>query len=109
MTSRPSAAAPILAALAIVLALLGGYVGAYLMLSERWELLARKGGVEGIERRFKQQWLCTLFVPAAWVEAKAVGLPVVLRSASPYQEAEQDVGMPPMPGGPDGPATFPAQ
>jgi hypothetical protein len=97
MTSRSPTAAPILAALAIVTALVGGYASAYLLMSERWELMARDApGVEAIERLFKQQWLCTAFAPAAWVEEKFIGLPVVLRSAGRYHEAVQP-GMPPTP------------
>lgn len=96
MTSRSSTAAPILAVLAIVAALLGAYVVAYLMLGERWELLARDTpGVAAVERRFNQQWLCTMFAPAAWCEARIIGIPVVTRYASPDHPADPGLGMPP--------------
>ena len=106
--TRPSTAAPILAMLAIVLVTLGAYLGGYFWLGERWELLNRDTpAVGGVERRFGQQWLCTVFVPAAWIEEKVMGIPVVLRHASPEHQAEQAIGMPPMPGTSEGSADSP--
>jgi hypothetical protein len=59
-------------------------------------------GVAAIDRRFKQQWHCTVFAPAAWVEERIIGIPVVMHYASQRHPAEQAIGMPPTPGESEG-------
>jgi hypothetical protein len=60
-----SAAAPILAVLAIVLAMLGAYVGGYFWLGERQELNSVQ-----TTRVYSARWQGTVFGPIAWVEGK---------------------------------------
>ena len=67
MTSRPSIAAPILAALAIVLALLGAYVGGYLGLGPVTNVVTPAGPVA--VRTFRYRWQALIFTPAASVES----------------------------------------
>jgi hypothetical protein len=81
---RKSAAAPILAGLAIVLALsLSAYTAGYFWLGEYVELSA--GGsalprqVNIIDRAYPQQWLATGFRPAARIEGWLRGVLVVTR------------------------------
>ena len=79
MNSRPSTAAPILAVLAVVLALLAGYVGGYFWLGGGATITftTTSGGTQpGIERRYGRDWLRACFEPAAWAEAKLGGYPV---------------------------------
>jgi len=81
MTSRPSTAAPILAVLAIVLAMLGAYVGGYVWLGQAATIAfttASGGSQPGMERRYAQDWLRRCFEPAASAEAKLGGYPVLL-------------------------------
>ena len=67
MTTRPSTAAPILAVLAILLAMLAGYVGGYVWLGESsW--FESPGRQRVIVREYKYQWQVAIFLPAAWVE-----------------------------------------
>ena len=73
MTTRHSAAAPILAALGIVLAMLGAYVGAYLGLCEMtYEWTDSEEGFY-VERLYEYDWARTVFAPAAWMEGKIRG------------------------------------
>lgn len=77
MTARPSTAAPILAALALLLLPLGAYVGGYHGLSEY-------GVGYGISsngttyRAYSAHWQCELFKPAAWIESRLWGRHVKL-------------------------------
>ena len=68
MTSRPSTAAPILAVLAIVLAMLGAYVGGYFLVGYRidWQ-------PSGFARSYPSRWIAVAFIPAARVEAWVTG------------------------------------
>jgi hypothetical protein len=77
MTSRPSTAAPILAVLAVVLAMLGAYVGGYLWLGTRELIVVDEGGVL---HDYPHQWEASIFQPAAWVESKLLGVTVESRS-----------------------------
>ena len=72
MTSRPSIAAPILAIVAIVLMLLGFYVGGYC-----W--FADYGTSPGyVLRLYRYAWLVPFYQPAALVESKLRGVEVEL-------------------------------
>jgi hypothetical protein len=77
MTSRPIAAAPILAALAIVLVMLGGYVGGYLWLGEYdpgATVIYASGAEEPLTlRSYKHASLAILFYPAAVTESLMTG------------------------------------
>ena len=77
MTPRRSTAAPILAALAIVLVLLGAYVGGYFWLSEidPTATFIRADGTEqpGQVRYFQHSGLVMLFHPASAVESWLTG------------------------------------
>jgi hypothetical protein len=81
MNSRPSTAAPILAVLIIVLAMLGtAYVGGYFWLGQRYD------GDETAFRVYPQQWMATAFEPAARFETWLTGVqttPQHLSSPSP--------------------------
>lgn len=71
--------APILAALALLLLLLGGYVGAYLGMGKKsvWRGSAPpESKLVGIDREYSHEWIATAFKPAAWVESKVRGLDV---------------------------------
>lgn len=71
MTSRPSTAAPILAALAIVLVTLGAYVGGYSWLG-RYNLLTVPGSASrrfAVARSYPQRWALIAYQPAGGVEA----------------------------------------
>jgi len=77
MTSRPSTAAPILAALAVVLITLGAYVGGYFWLGE-YDPTASVMYANGIEERltlrtYNHAGLATLFYPAAVAESLMTG------------------------------------
>ena len=76
MTSRPSTAAPILAVLAIVLVMLGAYVGGYFLAGDYWEM----GNVRFIVRTYSNQWQAAAFQPAAWTESKFSGWTVETRA-----------------------------
>jgi len=88
MTSRPSAAAPILAVLAIVL-LLTAYVAGYFWLgklSTRNLGIAAVNGVEYREvkppcRHFHNRWQAGLFSPAAQVESWLRGVDIEATSS----------------------------
>jgi hypothetical protein len=73
MTSRPSATAPVLAALAIVLVPLGAYVAGYLCLGEQTNQLHSGGGnptgAMTILRTYSHQWQVVVFQPAATMES----------------------------------------
>lgn len=69
MTSRPSTAAPILAALAVVLVTVGAYVGGYFWLGfYHGESLQLPDGTLARNRSFRNIWLRTVFLPAGQVE-----------------------------------------
>lgn len=82
MTSRPSAAAPLLAVTAILLAFLGAYVGGYYVLGEETLWLCEvelppdtpeappKLVVQpaAFERAYPQLWLMLIYQPAGQVE-----------------------------------------
>jgi len=83
MTSRPSTAAryvtPTLAIFALIAVPLAIYVAGYLLLGERrvWMTGANPGDpVMGIERMYRQQWMPTVFRPAAKVEGWLRGVQV---------------------------------
>jgi hypothetical protein len=83
MTSRPSTAAPILAALAIVLVLLGAYVGGYFWLGERVGVIEEAtifAEESSIVRVYPKWWLARAFAPAAYVETWLGKLPVAVDS-----------------------------
>jgi len=73
MTTRPSAAAPILAVLAILLALLGAYVGGYFWLGDPYFV-----GAGYVEREFPHLWQARLYRPMAWLEQRLSGTDVEL-------------------------------
>jgi hypothetical protein len=72
MTSRPSTAAPILAMLAIVLVMLGAYVGGYFWFGE----LEQNPFDDGYFRNFHHRWEAIIFAPAAWVDGAIRGVPI---------------------------------
>ena len=76
MTSRPSTAAPILAVLAIVLALLGAYVGGYFGLGECF-VIVEGGCPTRIEQTYSTASLATVFETATKVDAWLTGREVV--------------------------------
>jgi len=86
MTSRPSTAAPLLAALAIVLVMLAAYVGGYLWLGHvaRGILPPRTNFVD---RSYRHAWLVPLFKPAGWLEAKLTQRKVFLDAPNTTQPA----------------------
>jgi hypothetical protein len=87
MTSRLSATAPILAALAIVLVTLGAYVGGYYGLGEYSEL--RCEWEKPITHRvYRNAWYCHIFTPLARVESKVSGREVRLLSDEPAYNLE---------------------
>lgn len=64
MTSRPSTAAPILAVLAIVLAVLSAmYVSGYFWFGERidWASESESGYDESVSRFYEQKWMVKFF------------------------------------------------
>jgi len=63
MTSRPSTAAPIRVAIALVL-LMSSYLAAYLRLGERTDIAE----TATIQRHYTSTWLPRIFAPAAVVE-----------------------------------------
>ena len=82
MTSRPSAAAPILAALAILAAFVGAYAGGYFLLGEQSIVLTEielpsapdappNYSIQqtGIDRAYPQLWLMMIYQPAGRLEA----------------------------------------
>lgn len=75
--------APIAVILAIVLLLLGSYVGAYLGMGYLGEHVDALGRTILYERRYSHQWAMTVFAPAAWAESKMRGHEVRVLSAYP--------------------------
>ena len=79
-TSRPSTAAPILAALAILLLPLGVYVGGYFWLgrrADRFHVVTNE--LARIDRTYPKRWLAILYQPAARAEEAARGVEVEIR------------------------------
>jgi hypothetical protein len=67
--TRPSTAAPILAVLAIVLLTLGAaYLGGYFWLGQRFDY------DETTTRLYPQQWMASVFKPAAQLETWLTGI-----------------------------------
>jgi hypothetical protein len=84
MTYRSSAAAPILAVLAIVLALLGAYVGGYFLLGKRQVYVVLTRGVPPLIRReFPAKWLAVAYQPFAKIESWLTGSDINAIEASP--------------------------
>jgi hypothetical protein len=84
MNSRPSTAASILAVLAIVLALMGAYVGGYFWLGEWGESNVPYGGARPYEyRSYRQRWQAIVFAPAGQLESWMRGIKVEVTSAIP--------------------------
>jgi hypothetical protein len=75
MTSRPSPAAPILAALAVVLVTLGEYAGGYFWLGDFHEFPEFDGAVL---RQYDYDWQVTLFWPASQIEERLRRAEVVI-------------------------------
>ena len=81
---------PIIAILAILLLLIGGYVGAYLGVGVRVDWRTPSGAVGTIERTYTHKWMLTLFAPAAWAETKMLDVQVQAVYVSPeYQQRLQ--------------------
>jgi hypothetical protein len=88
MTARPPTAAPILAVLAIVLVMLGAYVGGYFLLGERSDMFISRNGrhissekhpgmvLSHINRHYAYGWQATVFYPAAKMETWLGGVHV---------------------------------
>ncbi len=71
---------PILAVLAIVLLLIGGYVGGYF-----W--LGQYDRYSDISRSFRYAWMRTVYAPCGWCEAKLKRKFVSLRSRDdPFED-----------------------
>ena len=68
MTARPSTAAPILAALAVVVVPLGAYIGAYFSLAKLSSWTHPKTGEVTLLRYYVQPWQTKFFWPAGRVE-----------------------------------------
>jgi hypothetical protein len=73
MTSHSSTAAPLLAMLLLVV---GAYVGGYFVVEDYWEM----GNVNCTVRTYRHQWQATIFQGAAWVESKLTGVTVETRA-----------------------------
>src|SRR6187549_3440650 len=81
---------PIIAILAILLLLVGGYVGAYLGVGVRVDWRTPSGVLGTIERTYTHQWMLILFAPAAWAETKMRDVQVQAVYVSPeYQQRLQ--------------------
>ena len=81
---------PIIAILAILLLLIGGYVGAYLGVGVRVDWRTPSGAVGTIERTYTHKWMLILFAPAAWAETKMRDVQVQAVYVSPeYQQRLQ--------------------
>ena len=92
MTSRPPTAAPILAVLSIVLMTLGAYLGGYLWLGERKDVIAdfeilldvdSDADLDSLKpasrrRVFSHKWEATTFKPLAILESWLLGFPVTV-------------------------------
>jgi hypothetical protein len=84
MTSHPSTAAPILAALAIVLVTLAVYTAGYFGLGQRMD--SPYNNPRRVERSYSQRWLVTIFRPAAWIEQKVRGCDVYVTCGPMIQQ-----------------------
>ena len=89
---------PIIAILAILLLLVGGYVGAYLGVGVRVDWRTPSGVLGTIERTYTSKWAVTVFAPAAWVETKMRDVQVQAVYVSPeYQQRLQKRGVSSLP------------
>lgn len=87
MTSRASTAAPILAALAIVLVTLGAYVGGYFFAGQTVDWRDETGDPTlGIDRVYPA-WLAPIYQPAGKVESWVRGTPVDIGSPHEVQDS----------------------
>ena len=89
MISRSSTAAPILAALAIVLLPLGAYVGGYYWLGavQQWYLSGpgdplSRGELQAIDRTYPNRLLANIYQPAGRVEAWLRGIEIKIASTT---------------------------
>ena len=78
MTFRSSIAAPVLVVIAVLLLLLGAYVGAYFGLCEHAATFSRPEPMWGMGRYYSARWKCQAFAPAAWVESRVMRCQVIL-------------------------------
>jgi hypothetical protein len=87
VNSRPSTAAPILAMFAIVVALLGLYVGGYFWLGKRklYVVLTEEVPPRTL-REFPAKWLAVAYQPMAKVESWVAGSDVSAVEANRYGE-----------------------
>src|SRR6476660_985817 len=83
MTSRKSAAAPILAALAIVL-VSAAYVAGYFWLGRLWHI--RYIDHSETRRVYPHRWQASIFRPAACIESKVRGRPIGIQSGEDFEE-----------------------
>lgn len=84
MTSHPSTAAPILAALAIVLVMLGAYVGGYFWLGDK--TAAYKFKETWVRRSFPSKRLAMAYQPLAKIESWLTGWDVMAIEVDPNGE-----------------------
>ena len=99
MSEKPyQSTLPIIAILAILLLLIGGYVGAYLGAGFRVDDKTTFGGIGTIERTYTSKWAVTVFAPAAWVETKMRDVQLQAVYVSPeYQQRLQKRGVSSLP------------
>jgi hypothetical protein len=97
MTSRPSTAAPILAVLAIVLVMLGAYMGGYFWLGEYRTWTSARTNAVIIERRYSQEWQRGIYRPVAYVESHLFGESVVISPTVPLIYLTSDPDFPDSP------------
>lgn len=78
---------PAIFILAILLLLIGGYLGTYLGAGFRVDDRSPSGVVGTVERTYTTKWAVTVFAPAAWVETQMRGVLVHTVYVSPeYQQ-----------------------
>jgi hypothetical protein len=90
MTSRPSTAAPVLAAIVLVAALVGAYVAGYLWLGQLTTANQGIAVLNGVHyraaprwcRNFNTQWEAVLFEPATKVESWLRGIEIEATSSA---------------------------
>jgi hypothetical protein len=87
MTSRPTSAAPLLAALAVVLVTLGTYLAGYFWLGKRSDFYSSDNFLlppSKIDRQYSQMWMAMIFRPAEWIEEKLRGVDAEVMWFEPY-------------------------